>query len=127
MKWLRLLLIASVSIIPLPAHTADRNTHAPGVDQQLKILTEKLDLTASEQTSIKPILQALQDATQKLVDDKSLSPDERLAKIRPYRYKTREQLRGVLNEGQKEKLDEYLQGPHQEMHGDLTGRQPATH
>ena len=30
-------------------------------------------------------------------------------------------MRAILNDDQKQKLDQYLQGPHNEMHGDLTG------
>ena len=59
----------------------------PTVEQQLKVLTEKLDLSGSQQARITPILQELHDAQQKIVEDKSLSREERLAKVRPQRYK----------------------------------------
>lgn len=88
---------------------------------QLKVLTETLDLTADQQARITPILQALHDITQKLVDDQSLTQDERLEKIRPWRYKANDHIRSFLNDDQKKKLDEYMQGPHPEMHGSLTG------
>jgi Spy/CpxP family protein refolding chaperone len=93
----------------------------PTVETQLKILTAKLDLSGDQQRQIKPILQELRDATVKLVQNESLSREERLAKVRPERYKVRDQIRALLNDGQKKKLDQYLQGPHREMHGDLTG------
>jgi Spy/CpxP family protein refolding chaperone len=93
----------------------------PTVESQLKVLTEKLDLTGDQQARIKPILQELHDATLKLVRDKSLSHEERLAKVRPQRYKADKQIREFLSDDQKKKLDQYLQGPHSEMHGNLTG------
>lgn len=93
----------------------------PTVGQQLKVLTGKLDLTADQQARITPILQELHDATQKLVQDKSLSREERLAKVRPQRYKADKQIREILSDSQKKKLDQYLQGPHSEMHGNLSG------
>lgn len=96
----------------------------PTVETQLKVLTEKLDLTGDQQARITPILQELHDATQKLVQDKSLSRDERLAKVRPQRYKANEQIREILSDDQKKKLDQYLQGPHSEMHGNLSGTTP---
>jgi Spy/CpxP family protein refolding chaperone len=85
------------------------------------VLTKKLDLTGDQQTRITPILQELHDATQKLVQDKSLSREERLAKVRPQRYKADKQIREILSDDQKKKLDQYLQGPHSEMHGNLSG------
>jgi hypothetical protein len=93
----------------------------PTVDEQLKVLTIKLDLSADQQARIKPILQELHDATLKVVQDQSLSREERLARVRPQRYKANEQIREILNDDQKKKLDQYLQGPHPEMHGNLTG------
>ncbi|HWW01128.1 MAG TPA: hypothetical protein VNZ64_15640 [Candidatus Acidoferrum sp.] len=97
----------------------------PIVGQMLKVLTEKLDLTADQQARITPILQKLHDTQQKLVQDKSLSREERLAKVRPQRYKADTQIREILTEDQKKKLDQYLQGPHPEMHGKLSGARPS--
>jgi Spy/CpxP family protein refolding chaperone len=93
----------------------------PTVETHLKVLTETLDLTGDQQARITPILRALHDATQKIVQDKSLSRDERLAKVRPQRYKANEQIREILSDDQKKKHDQYLQGPHSEMHGNLSG------
>ena len=107
----------------------DKNGHGqptaqegvPGVDDQLKALTTQLGLTADQQARIRPILQQLHDATLTAVQDQSLSPDERLAKIRPQRYKANDQISEILNDNQKKKLKQYMQGPHPEMHGNLTG------
>ena len=97
----------------------------PTVEEQLKVLTGKLDLNGGQQAQIKRILQELHDATQKLNEDKSLSHEARLAKVRPQRLKADSRIRGILNDDQKKKLDQYEQGPHAEMHGDLRGtRQP---
>ncbi|HXY25308.1 MAG TPA: hypothetical protein VEI73_11705 [Candidatus Acidoferrum sp.] len=93
----------------------------PPVETQLQVLTEKLSLTADQQDKIRPILKELHDATEKLALDKSLSPEERLAKVRPQRYKADEKIRAILNDDQKKKLDQYEQGPHPEMHGKLNG------
>jgi Spy/CpxP family protein refolding chaperone len=93
----------------------------PSADNQLKILTIKLDLTDDQQAKIKPILQALHDATVKISQDQSLSREERLARVRPLRYKAHDQIREILNDEQKKKLEQYMQGPHTEMHGNLSG------
>ena len=110
-----------------PAKGVSGDAHdggVPTVEGHLKVLTEKLDLTGDQQVKIKPILQELHDATQKLVQDKSLSREERLAKVRPQRYKADKQIREILSDDQKKKLDQYLQGPHSEMHGSLSGATP---
>jgi hypothetical protein len=93
----------------------------PTADEQLKVLTTKLDLTDDQQARIKPVLQGVYDATVKISQDQSLSREKRLARVRPIRYKAHDQIREILNEEQKIKLDQYMQGPHPEMHGNLTG------
>jgi Spy/CpxP family protein refolding chaperone len=93
----------------------------PSADDQLKILTIKLDLTDDQQAKIKPILQNLRDATVKISQDQSLSREDRLAMVRPIRYKAHDQIREILNDEQKKKLEQYMQGPHTEMHGNLSG------
>lgn len=93
----------------------------PSVETQLRVLTEKLSLTSEQQNKIKPILKELHDTTEKLAQDNNLSHEERLAKVRPQRYKADEKIRAILNDDQKKKLDQYEQGPHPEMHGNLSG------
>lgn len=93
----------------------------PTAGEQLKVLTIKLDLSDDQQAKIKPILDGLHDATVKISRDQNLSREERLAKVRPIRYKAHDQIRAILNDEQKKKLEQYMQGPHSEMHGNLSG------
>jgi Spy/CpxP family protein refolding chaperone len=120
------MLIAALSAPAQQASTASAGAgnaqdNMPSAEQQLKTLTAKLDLTSDQQARMTPILQQLHDATLKLTQDRSLTNEERLDKIRPQRYKARDGMRAILNDDQKQKLDQYLQGPHNEMHGNLTG------
>jgi hypothetical protein len=93
----------------------------PSVDTQLRVLTEKLGLSGGQRKKIRPILKQLHDATEKLAQDQSLFQEDRLAKVWPERYKADKQIRELLNDEQKKKLDAYEQGPHAEMHGNLNG------
>jgi hypothetical protein len=93
----------------------------PSASEQLKVLTNKLDLTDDQKAKIKPILEGLHDATVKISQDQNLSREERLAKVRPTRYKAHNQIRAILNDEQKKKLEQYMRGPHAEMHGNLSG------
>ena len=112
---------------PAPAKvvSAPEDPGLPSVEDQLKVLTEKLNLSEDQQATIRPILKNLHDATQKLAQDKSLSHEGRLAKVRPQRMKANQQIRQILSDDQKKKLDQYLAGPHGEMHGNLTGAPPS--
>ena len=93
----------------------------PTVDAQMKVLTEKLDLTSEQQSKIRSIMQKLRDYSVKLMQDESLTQEERLAKVRPARMEAGKKVREFLTDEQKKKLEAYLQGPHREMHGDLSG------
>jgi hypothetical protein len=93
----------------------------PSVEEQLKVLNEKLDLTAGQLEKIKPILQHLHDATENVIQDHTLSHEERLAKVRPQRLMADKKMREILSDEQKKKLDQYEKGPHPEMHGTLSG------
>jgi periplasmic protein CpxP/Spy len=125
------LLVSTQQIAAAPAGTERDQQGQRGtqddvliVGQMLKVLTENLDLTAEQQARITPILQKLHDIQQTLVQDESLSREERLAKLRPHRYKANEEIREILTDSQKGKLDQYLQGPHTEMHGNVSGATP---
>ncbi len=96
----------------------------PTVEEQLKALTEKIDLTATQRAKVRTILKKLDDATEKLLRDERLTREERLAKVRPLRIQADKRMRASLNDDQKRKLDQYLAGPHPEMHGGLSGATP---
>ena len=120
MSWIRSLAIGTVLIFAL-AVLAQQIATTPTVDEQLKVLTEKLDLTAGQRAKVRPIMQELHDATEKLMQDERLSREERLAKVRPQRKQADKKIRALLNDDRKKKLDQYLAGPHDEMHGGLSG------
>jgi Spy/CpxP family protein refolding chaperone len=103
------------------AKVAAQDLNLPKVEEQLKVLTPKLELTADQQPKVKTILQGLHDATQKLMQDETMSNEQLLDKVRPLRLKADKQLREILSDDQIKKLNQYLQGPHSEMHGNLHG------
>jgi hypothetical protein len=107
------------------SHGSGAGHGVPTVEEQLKVLTEKLSLTGDQQAKVKPILQELHDATLKLMQDEKLSHEERLDRVRPLRGNADKRIREILNDDQKKKLDQYEQGPHHEMHGNLEGTTPS--
>jgi Spy/CpxP family protein refolding chaperone len=106
-----------------PAKGAAQGVVLPNVGDQLKVLTQKLDLSVDQQPKVKTILQELHDASLKLMQDESTSHEE-LLKVRPLRMNADKKIREILSDDQKKKLDQYSQGPHAEMHGNLSGATP---
>jgi Spy/CpxP family protein refolding chaperone len=129
MRRIALIAIISISIVAnalLAQQSAakpetEEPDNLPRVEEQLKVLNEKLGLTAKQQAKVKPILQQLHDATENVMRDQTLSREERLAKVRPHRQIADKKMRTILNDEQRKKLDQYEQGPHREVHGNLSG------
>ena len=130
MKRIPLIAIMSFSMFANAA-LAQRSAAKPGgeaqdslptVEEQLKVLKEKLGLSAKQQAKVRPILQQLHDATENVMQDQSLSREQRLAKVRPQRRMADKKMRAILSDEQGKKLDQYEQGPHGEMHGTLSGK-----
>ena len=110
-----------------PARGAAQDVVLPDVGDQLKVLTRKLDLSVDQQPKVKTILQELHDASLKFMQGESTSHEELLSKVRPLRVNADKKIREILSDEQRKKLDQYLQGPQAEMHGNLSGAtSPAT-
>jgi Spy/CpxP family protein refolding chaperone len=100
---------------------APANAGVPTVDEQQKVLTERLDLTNDQQAKVKTILQELQQAAAKTAQDENLSRDERLGSARVRREKADKEIRKILSDDQKKRLDQIEQESHPELHGNLIG------
>jgi hypothetical protein len=113
--------------VAIPATIGANDSSMPTVEEQLRVLTEKLDLTTTQRPQVRLVLQKLHDATERLIQDQNLSREQCLAKVRPKRQQADRNIRALLNGEQKKKLDQYLAGPHGEMHGGLSGATPPPH
>jgi len=76
------------------------------VDDQLKNLTEKLNLTTDQQAKIKPILEDTRSEMTKVMQDDSMSREDKMAKGRSLREASNGKIRQLLNDDQKKKFDE---------------------
>ena len=97
----------------------------PSVDDHLRMLTEKLDLTADQQEKARPIIEEMQASMQKIMEDKSLSQDDAMAQRHSVFMKADKQFREFLTEDQKTKLTELEQQMHPGQHTD--GSAPSPH
>lgn len=111
----------AVPAVTMPAGAAQEAQAAsvPPVEPQMKLLTEKLELSAEQQDKIKPIPRELYDTTAKLVRDENMSRDERMNGIHAARLNADKKIRVVLSDEQKKQLDQVESEPHPELHGEL--------
>ena len=101
-----------VALAASAQQTAASQVALSPIDQHLKMLTERLDLTADQQVKLRPILKEFLDGRQKLINDQSLSEEERHEKIKALHAKADKQARTICTDDQKKKLDELEQQMH---------------
>jgi hypothetical protein len=81
-------------------------------ERQLEHMTKTLNLTADQQTTIKPILAERQQKMQALWQDQSLSREDRHGKAEAIHQDTRTRIEAVLNDQQKQQFEAMQQrGP----------------
>lgn len=93
---------------PAPATTS---SPLPSIDDQVKVLAQELNLNADQQGKIKSVLVDQREQASTVVADNSLSRDDKVQKIHTLREATIAKVRSVLNDDQKKKLDQMLEGP----------------
>ncbi len=109
------LALAMTTFAQQPATSSQQDqgaTAASPVDRHLHALSEQLNLTAEQQEKIRPILQGMIDGQHKLMQDTSLSDDQRHEQMKALHEKADKEARQYLNDDQKKKLDE-LEAQHQ--------------
>jgi len=91
--------------------------------QRVKMLSEKLNLTKDQQSKVKDIFASQQKQMQSLMQDQSMSREDRRSKFEQMRSDTDSQIRAVLTGDQQQKFDAMLKEREQRMgqrhqHGD---------
>ena len=81
----------------------------PSVEDHLKLLTEKLDLTADQQAKVKTMLEDQRQQMDAIRKDDSLSREDKMSKMRALRETSQAKLREILTDDQKKKLDQLEQ------------------
>jgi hypothetical protein len=75
------------------------------VDDQIKHLSKKLNLSDDQQTKLKPILEDQRKQMEAVHNDSSLSRDDRMTKMQSLRQSTDTQIKSVLNDDQQKTFD----------------------
>jgi Spy/CpxP family protein refolding chaperone len=91
---------------------------APTLEQQMKLLTDRLELTGDQQEKVERIVREMDDAAHKIMQDESMSRPERQDHARDARYRADREIRAILSDDQKQKLDQLESEPHAELHGE---------
>ena len=84
-------------------------------DEQLARMTKRYDLSADQQTQIKPILADSQQQMMALRQDSSMSRDDKMAKMKTIREGANTQIQAILNDSQKQKFAEDQQKMQERM------------
>ncbi len=79
--------------------------HMPTVDDQLKHLTKKLNLSDDQQAKLKPILEDQRKQMDAIRDDSSMSRQDRFSKMQELRQSSDTQIKSVLNDDQQKTFD----------------------
>jgi periplasmic protein CpxP/Spy len=77
----------------------------PSVDDQIKHLSKKLNLTDDQQAKLKPIFEDQHKQMEQIHNDSSLSREDRFSKMQALRQSSDTQIKGVLNEEQQKSFD----------------------
>jgi periplasmic protein CpxP/Spy len=86
-------------------------------DHQLAALTQELNLTTNQQTQIKPILVDRQQKLQALMQNQSLSQDDRRSQAKSIMSDSNSRIEAVLNGDQKQKFEAMQQQKREKKRG----------
>ncbi len=84
-------------------------------DQQLTRMTKRYNLSADQQSQIKPILASQQQQMQALHGDSSMSREDRMAKMQSIHSDSNSKIEAILNADQKKQFEQDQQRMQERM------------
>ena len=100
---------------PTPDKHAGMQHKMESADQQLQMLSEKLNLTDDQKAKVKPILEDQMKQMKAVHEDSSLSPEQKRTKMKSIHESLHEQINAVLTPEQQTKFKQ-MQQEHMEKH-----------
>jgi Spy/CpxP family protein refolding chaperone len=101
------------STAPQSEHGGHGDHHGGNPDERLAHMTKRYNLTAEQQSQIKPILEDGQQQMQTLRADTSLSQQDRMAKFQSLHQEQSQKISAVLTDEQRKKFDADQQKQHE--------------
>jgi Spy/CpxP family protein refolding chaperone len=80
--------------------------HRPTVEEQVKGLTDRYNLTADQQAKAKTILEDAHSQMMKVMQDESMTREDKMAKGRTLHEAAAAKIREILTDDQKKKFDD---------------------
>jgi Spy/CpxP family protein refolding chaperone len=103
-----------------------RMGHGPmNADEQLARMTKRYNLSADQQTQIKPILADQHQKMMALHEDTSISQDDKMAKMMSLRQDASTKIQAILNDTQKQQFQQDQQRMQEHMQQRGGGAPPA--
>lgn len=96
---------------PPPTQSAPQPSQGRGsnIDDQVKVLSDQLNLNADQQSKIKTILTDQHNQAMELIQDNSMARDAKVEKIHSLRASTIAKVRQLLTSDQQSKFDQMVQ------------------
>jgi periplasmic protein CpxP/Spy len=107
--------LASAAPLPQDTPAVAPVSHRADPSQQLRRLTKRLNLSSEQQDQLLPILTDRQQQMTALLNDGSLSAQDRHAKARTLREDSDSKIKAVLNDQQKQQYQQMRE--HRRKHG----------
>jgi hypothetical protein len=98
----------------------------PSIDDQVKSLSDQLNLTADQQAKVKSALEEQHTQAMTIVQDNSLPREDKIQKIHGLRETTISKVRTALNDDQKKKFDQMIQEMDQRQQQQQGAAQPGS-
>jgi protein CpxP len=135
MKLMRLITLLAACLFAMaavaqqnpPAQATGDHKHSqmgPGmgnVDDHVKELTTKLNLSTDQQAKVKSILEETHQQMDTLAKDQSMSKDDKHAKMKELHESVHSKVRDVLTDDQKPKFDAMVKDMDEHMHEQHAG------
>jgi len=101
--------LVSISAIAQEGRGPGGGRHMPSVDDQVSQLKQAVNLNDDQAAKVHDILQAQRDKMREMMQDSSVSREDRHAKMQSLRKDSNDQIRALLTDDQKKSFDSYMQ------------------
>lgn len=99
----------------------------PSVDEMVQTMSEKLSLTDDQKLKVREIAEGVHKKMESVSNDQSMSREDRMAKMRAAHNDAMAQVRPILTDDQKKKLDDWQKEMSEHNHNhDKDGKAPHT-
>ena len=92
-----------------PSQSAPSSSGAPTIDDQVRSLSDQLNLSPDQQAKVKTALEEQHTQAMSIVQDNNMPREDKISKIHGLRETTINKVRTALNDDQKKKFDAMIQ------------------